>query len=553
MLVVVTGMSLGCGDVSFVPSPYTPQDVDLVYSAQEDITVVRWRISSSVSDDPDLRFQILGAAGFQDIDFSQSVFQGGGTPCGDGVGSCFQYVLRGRYGTFKGGRPVQAVHARYGSFSGAIARIDSVTQTLSVDSFFHSGNQVVTVNISDQVAAQGPYSYPRAYTRGMWATNGLCVSDSAPDGVSFSPLDPTTDSFAPDTQPDGQLTASGIYCVGVSPVPHDAGAAALAETRIATRPEVVTLHQTYVPPVVKSPVVYQIVLDLDIPIPDRCASSSQQIEALVDKYMSYSGHGSVAVKKLPTVYLAGADPNVAQSSANCVQKNDAKLDASTMADAVMQEVTRHPEEFQQFHFFFFDNLNSPLFQPLVDSLSAFFGALETAPAPYQLRTLSWLFNPGLGQANPPNPTWSMTPSWQAADDPSFEQLLASYAMQSLPYESQWHDAYTPVPLLSADDAMKYDGAQIKICQSAPFVIAADVTSGYEFFTPSWEVMASDPPGYVVWLPTQQQTPFSSFVQASASVDYQICTRYCDNHPYVSAAGTGETSWTASNSCAETSD
>src|SRR5262249_18712225 len=120
MLLVVTGMGLGCGDVSFVPSPYTPQDVDLVYSAQEDITVVRWRISSTVAADPNLQFQILGAAGFEPIDFSQSLFPGGGTACGDGTGSCFQYVVRGRYTTFKGGRPIQALHATLGTFSGAI-------------------------------------------------------------------------------------------------------------------------------------------------------------------------------------------------------------------------------------------------------------------------------------------------------------------------------------------------------------------------------------------------------------------------------------------------
>jgi hypothetical protein len=554
VFLLLIAMAGGCGDVSFVPSPYTPQDVDLVYSAQEDITVVRWRISSTVPADPDLRFQILGAAGFDDVDFSQSVFPGGGTLCGDGVGSCFQYVVRGRYGTLKDGRPIQAVHARYGSFSGGIAQAHSVPQTLALVSFFHSGNQNVTVNITDQVASQGPYNYPRGYVQGMWPTNGLCVSDSAPDGVSFSPLDPTTDSFPPDTRAtNGQLTDSGIYCVGISPVPGDAGAAALAETRIATRPEVVTLHQTFSPPVVQSPVIYQIVLDLDIPIPDRCASTRQKIEALVDKYMSYTGNGAVAVKKLPTLYLAGDDPNAANGSANCVQTNDAKLDASAMADAVMQEVTSHPEEYQQFHFFFFDNLNAPLLQPMVDSLSAFLSALETAPAPYQLRTLSWLFNPGLGQANPPNPTWTMTPSWQAAEDPSFEQLLASYAMQSLPYRSQWQDPSAPVPLLSADDAMTYDGAQIKICSSAPYVFPVDVTSGSEFFTPSWAVKAADPPGYLVSLPTQQQTPFTSFVQASASVDYQICTRYCDNHPYVSTAGMGESSWTDSTTCAETKD
>src|SRR5438045_5320494 len=35
----------GCGEVHFVPSPYTPQDVGLIYSSQEPITVVRWRVS----------------------------------------------------------------------------------------------------------------------------------------------------------------------------------------------------------------------------------------------------------------------------------------------------------------------------------------------------------------------------------------------------------------------------------------------------------------------------------------------------------------------------
>src|SRR5579863_6115270 len=206
MLLLATGTAPGCGDVSFVPSPYTPQDVDLVYSAQEDITVVRWRIASTVATDPDLKFQILGASGFQNIDFSQSVFPGGGTACGDGIGSCFQYVLRGRYTTFAEGRPVQALHSLYGSFSGAIAKVDSLPQTLTVASFFHSGNQLVTVNVTDQVAAQGPYVYPRSYTRGMWPTNGLCVSDSAPAGVSFSALDPTTDGFPPDSP----LTDSGF-------------------------------------------------------------------------------------------------------------------------------------------------------------------------------------------------------------------------------------------------------------------------------------------------------------------------------------------------------
>jgi hypothetical protein len=545
----MTGIGVGCGDVSFVPSPFTPQNVDLVYSSQEDITVVRWRISSTVPADPDLRFQILGVEGFHDIDFSQSLYPGGGIACTDGQGSCFQFVLRGRYGTWNKGRPVQAVHSLYGVLPGAIAQETPVAQTLTVASFFHTGNQQVTVNIADQVAAptNQPYLYPRSFDHSMWPTNGLCVSDSAPDGVSFLPLDPTTDGFAPDSP----LTDSGIYCVAVRPVPNDAGAAAVAQTRIATLPEVVTLHQTFAPPVEQSPVIYQIVFDLQIPLPDRCTSALQTIESLVDKYMN-KGNATVPVTKLPTLNLA-VDPHGTDASANCNQQ-DGPLPASDMADAVMQAVTSYPEQYQQFHFLFFDNLDAPLSGQLTDSLSTFFQALQTPPTGYNLRTVSWLFNPGLAAYNSPTPTWSMTqPPWQAADDPSFEKTLAMYVMQNLPYESQTHDPSTPVALLSPDDAVADDGDQIKICSSAPAVIPVDVTSGNEFFGPSWAVKASDPPGYLVDLHPNASASYGSFVQVGATVDYQICSRYCDNHPYVSTAGPGQSSWSASYACAGTTD
>lgn len=553
MLLAMTGIGVGCGDVSFVPSPFTPQNVDLVYSSQEDITVVRWRISSTVPADPDLQFQILGVRGYQPIDFLQSVYPGGGIACTDGEGSCFQYVLRGRYSAWKGGRPIQAVHSLYGVLPGAKAQVTPVAQTLAVASFFHTGNQQVTVNITDQVAAPSnePYLYPRGYDHSMWPTNGLCVSDSAPDGVSFLPLDPSTDGFAPDKQPDGHLTDSGIYCVAVRPVPNDDGGAAVAQTRIETLPEVVTLHQTFAPPVELSPVIYQIVLDLQIPLADRCTSAIQTIESLVDKYMN-KGNATVPVTKLPTLNLA-VDPHGTDASANCNQQ-DGPLPASDMADAVMQVVTSYPEHYQQFHFLFFDNLDAPLSGPLTDSLSTFFSALQTAPTGYNLRTVSWLFNPGLAAYNSPTPTWSMTqPPWQAADDPDFEKNLALYAMQNLPYESQTHDPSTPVALLSTDDAMADDGDQIKICQSAPAVIPVDVNSGSEFFGPSWSVKAADPPGYLVNLNPSASAAYGSFVQVSATVDYQICSRYCDNHPYVSTAQQGQSSWSGSYACAETTD
>ena len=69
-----------------------------------------------------------------------------------------------------------------------------------------------------------------------------------------------------------------MYCVATRPIPADGGDAAVAQTKVATLPEVMTASRSSTPPVERSPIIYQIVLDLEIPVPDRCADVIQKIE-----------------------------------------------------------------------------------------------------------------------------------------------------------------------------------------------------------------------------------------------------------------------------------
>ena len=554
VLLAVAVLSVGCGDVLFVPSPYTPQNVDLVYSAQEDISIVRWRISSTAQPGEDLYFQILGDDGYTTIDFSHSLFPGGGSACADGVGACFQYVVPGQYPVGRFPRPIRAVHATYGTLPGELANAKTEAETLSVSPFFHINNDLVYAGLTDLVAYDSVYVYPRGYDRTMWSTIGLCVSDSPPATVSFSPLDSTSYGFAPDLP----LSESGIYCVGIRPTPSDGGTLdssgcldggycpRVAQGRVATQPQLTDMHQTFVPPVEQSPVIYQIVLDLEIPVAERCTSSLATIESLVDKYMHMT---TVPVVKLPTLNLA-TNSAATGGSTNCAQGGAGRtLAATDMAQAVLRQVSSFPQTHQQFHFFYFNNLDAPLPTTLTDSLYSLFNGL-TAPPPYDLWTFSWLFNPGFASAT--GPSWWMTTAWQAAndDDPTLERTLAMYAAQSLPYTSQTYDQSVPVPLLSAADVAKYDGGFFKICDSSPY---AQPASSHPPYYPlsgdgAWLIKASDPPGYFVTLPQQIAVPGASFTKASASIDFQVCSAYCD-HPYVSTAGTGETSWETSPLCA----
>jgi hypothetical protein len=565
VLLALTVLSTGCGDVLFVPSPYTPQKVELVYSAQEDITMVRWRISSTARGD-DLHFQILGENDDQPIDFSHSFFPGGASTCADGDGgTCFQYVRRGVYPVARFPHPVIAVHATYGTLPGELATPRTEDQTLGVDPFFHLTNDQVYVSLTDTVAFEPPYVYPRSYDRTMWPTKGLCVSEVLATSVSFSPLDTETYGFPPDLP----LSDTGFYCVGVRPTPSDGGASVLdehgclpsgycpvvAQGRVATVPEVTNMQQTFVPPIEQSPVIYQIVLDLEIANTDRCPLQLQTIESLVDEYMHKT---TVPVKKLPTINLA-TNPDATGGSPNCAQVGEGrKLPATDMADAVLQAVSSFPQTHQQFHFLYFNNQSFTLPKTLTTSMQALFDGL-TAPAPYDLQTISWLFNPPPYLAGATGPNWSISTAWQDAQDPSFETALAMHVAQNLPYTSQTYDSSVPVPLLSSAEAAAYDGGFFKICASSPRVQAAYTSpaeglsgngygSDYGSGPWAWAIKASDPPGYFVDLPQAISVPGPSFTTASASVRFQLCTAYCD-HPFESTNGTGATSWMASPLCA----
>jgi len=560
VLLAVAVAFVGCGDVLFVPSPYTPQNVELIYSPQEDISIVRWRISSTAAPGEDLYFQILGDDGYQTIDFSQSLFPGGTSTCADGDGgSCFQYVVRGH---FQLGKlpPVRAVHATYGTLPGELATPRTEEQTLGVDPFFHLTNDQVYVSLTDTVAFEPPYVYPRSYDRTMWPTKGLCVSDVVPTGVSFSPLDTQTYGFPPDLP----LSDTGIYCVGVRPTPRDPGASALdndgcsssgycppvAQGRVATVPQLTNMQQSFVPPVEQSPVVYQLVLDLEIPNADRCTLALQTIESLVDKYMHKT---TVPVRKLPTINLA-TNPNATGGSPGCAQVGDGRtLPVTDIADAVLQLVSTFPEKHQQFHFIYFNNQKFTLPKTMTDSLQALWNGL-TAPPPYDLTTISWLFNPFPFPAAATGPDWLMSTDWQSYEDPSFEPALAMYVAQWFPYTSQTYDQGAPVPLLSPADAVAFDGGFFKICASSPYAQAAYTSPPeplYGGYGNNWAfpIKASDPPGYIVNLPQVISAPGPSFTAARAAVRFQLCSAYCD-HPFESTNGTGATSWMTSPLCAE---
>jgi hypothetical protein len=529
-VVSLTTAAAGCGDVHFIPAPFTPQNVELVYSEQEHLTIVRWRVDAAPSSE--VRFEMLGPDGYQPIDFSRSVFAGGVNACGDDQGSCAQYVVRGHYpqqATVSQFRPIRAVHELYGELPGATAKPKTIDETFSMKSFFNFKNDPVFVNLTDAVADYGPYKFPRPFERAMWTTAGLCLADTLPDGVVFAPLD-----LPKGIPPDRPLSAAGLYCVAIRPMPADGGATAMVQARIATLPEVVTAKQVLTPPVEVSPIIYQVILDLEIPVADRCASAMAEIERLTGKYMR---GGGAAIRKLPTINL----------SPGCKQVTQRTVAAADIADTVKQTIATFTEIHHQYHFMYFNNLDGPLPAQLTQSLKDLFVALDGPPPGYELRTIPWLFSPPTTMIS--DLPWMPT-AWKAFDDPTFEVQLADYTESTLPFRTQLHRADIPVPLLSPEDVESYAGRPIKICTSSPLITPVSTAGPYPFpiFDATWPIKTDDPPAYLVGLLEQVVVPDNSFVTSTARVTYQICTSYCTDHGYVDDSGHGHESWAEDPTC-----
>lgn len=519
-----------CGEVHFVPSPYTPVNVEVLYAAQEDVSLIRWRLGST-EPLPDTAFELLRDGAYAAIDFSRSVFPGGVNRCSDGRGSCAQLVVRGRYALDPALPPVRAVHTRFGVLPGGVAQAKTIAETLRVQSHFSPRNDAVFVSMDDRVATDGPYDFPRAYERTIWPTTGLCLSDVIPDGTVFTPVD--ANAFAPPTP----LTETGLYCVGARPLPADGGARVLAQARVATSPEIVNGRQTFMPPVEKAPVMYQLILDLEIPVPDRCASALAAIDARVRTAFE---RAKVRVVQMPTINLATGD------ASGCAQTSTRSFDSTAAAQAVKELVVRASEVHHRFHVLYFNNLDAPLPDTLVHSFEGLFGALTT-PDERDLQTIAWMFNPGGAQIS--GLPWTTTSSWQTADDPALEDMLIDYADKNLPYTTQIFDPSVPVRLMTAGEAQQYPGALVKICLSSPPVQPSYHGARSIPSVSSWPVDPAEPPAYLVNLAPQIGVPAPVFVQDSVTVVYQICRRYCVDHPYVSADGDGVLSWTGSTACA----
>jgi hypothetical protein len=537
---IVCGAS-ACGNVQFVAAPFAPRHIDVFYSQQEDVTVIRWRMSAGAPD-PAVTYELSdGKGGWQSIDFAASAFPGGVAPCGDGDGICAQMVLPGDYEPpADGSTPVRSRNPTYDVSPG-----DSTTHeiyvipTLSINAGFTRSNQMVKVSIDDKIGGDTHYVFPRPLQRSIWDRHGVCVPGFFPPEAQFAPVDGLSKPW-PAPSP---LSDSGRYCASVHAQPTSGATGADYQIAIDTVPEVVDADQPpYMVPTEMTPFTYQIVLDLSIPVADRCREAMDKIESNVAKAFGPQ------LRMLPTIDLSAIDPQTGMPGPPCRQSPYRALDAAGVAQQIKLAAASWPEQHQRYYMLYFNNLRAQLPDSLTRSFDDFTQTIVTPPPPGDFQAFLWpwgptemtsSYSPWLEQSQPPPQVWT------AADDPTFLMQLQGYAATQLPLISEIQDPMKPVPLLSSADAQQYDGGFIRLCtisitplQDTGLEMVGHDADGKVTVLPTadqYAVKKDDPPAYLLELPKVWAVPDIGFSPHTAQIHYEICTRYCD-HPFVAESG-----------------
>jgi len=541
---------LGCGNVRFIDAPYAPREIVVAYSEQEDVTVIRWHLGAE-KPTSDARFELLEADGdWHPVDFSTSVFTGGMVACGDHRGVCVQLVLAGRYDPPPGPTILRAFHPDYGMNPGNLPATRSDAKTLMLKASFQRGNTMLTTTISDAIGGDPIYHFPRPYERSVWERHALCVPGFHPADAVFAAAGAQAAQLWPGPSP---LSTDGHYCAAVRPV-TTAGAPGFDESiAVDTLPEVTDGDHIYTAPTEITPFSYKIVLDLSIPVADRCGEAMDLIEQTVAQAVG----GVSPLRELPTVDLS-TETEPGTDAVPCHQWPLRKIDGVGISQEVKREAAGWPEQHQRFFMLYFNNLRAALPDGLTSSFDDFRTAFSTPPPAVDLQDRIWAFAPD--EALFSYGGWTSTTAWLSASDQSFDDGLKQFAKNGLPLISEVHDASKPVPILDAGDAQHLDGGLIRLCEvsvnpggpgTALQPVQHDANGNLVSIplgTAQWPVVASDPPAYLLTLPAVETVPKPGFSPHQAEIRYEVCTRYCD-HAYVAESGMAvPTGWIGSPLC-----
>lgn len=513
-----------CGVVTFVPSPYAPRELSVVYSEQEDVTVLRWKLGARVDPD-DVRFELVIDGQWAAIDFDEAPFPSGDYDCANAT--CFQVSRRGRYEVPAEGIVLRSLHEHHGMLAAGPVALETLSDSLEFHPRFRAGNATVALAIEDALSPSGT-SVRRRFRWHLVESATPCAPSTAFEGVTEGV------EVVPFDERPSEL---GRYCATLEPVANDERGVVRIAAEAFTHPELEAVTHTYVAPFEEAPVYVQVIVDLEIPNEERCLATVARVQEQLKPLLAHGPGGGHAVEP---IWLAESD------GIKCRQNAAAALDVPSIVEAMKQYVAQHApgRHGAAIVFVYLSNLTIPMNDWTAFSLLSL---VESFRVEQHATAALWAISSSPSSIEPVE-GFVLQTSWTSPFDKSFEDLVKSYDRARFPVRSSLHDDQALLPLVDAGSVGATD-VVFKLCGATPKIRLNRGTKPLPLNETIMPVSPGEPIWFRVDFDRRRWIDASLWIDQTVTIRYELCRRWC-THPFESASGAALAKWTSEAECRE---
>ncbi len=508
--------SWSCSFTEFEISPYTPRGVDIVYSQQEDLTFVVWRMGDVVDFDR-VHFEINLDGQFHSLELSDAPFASEPYEC-DRLYWCVQYQIPGQWTPPPHQPPLRAIDARHGIFRATAPRIYEVETTFDIDPVGVDNNRSARPELFDWFDEEN-VPIRRTFQWGLvpsTAGDPPCT-DRAPEQWS------TLSSRVSLPQDWMDLTP----CMAVRPLrsdrPGDEVRRPLIEGAMLYTEEVDRLL-----PEIEHPIMVVFLVDLEVVNETRC---QQIVDAIGGQIFTTLDEEEITYRELgiyrPTE--PGGDPY-----SGCNQREGSRYPVNEI-QVRADQVAATFEEPSTLLIVYLNNLHLPPSAAKSEDLDALLHEQDEEDNPQLFRwaigsnTVSDAFD------------WDDVNPWAPIEDENFMPSIESTVKYNFPLKSTDFDGEDSIPLFRPNAAQSPQHFRLCTFSPAPVLVGLPPLAPQPALADTWPWSDEQQPELYFDIPPQLFELNSYFRETEVTGVYEVCDAFCDR-PFENRTGQLRDSW-----------
>lgn len=555
---VITAVIGGCSFVEFEPSPYAPRQVDIVYSAQERMTFIFWRIDDSV-DPEEVRFELFDPdfKEWRALKLSDAPYPAAPRTCGGET--CFQYQLRGQLkwtalsedsegagrGTDPRSRALRSITEDGVIFGALDLRQREADQSFNVNPIAINQNISFDPRRFDLFADLG-LTLIRRYEWRLAESSAQRRVEHVASRCALEGTGPWT-SLSQTILPEGWT--SQAHCLEARPIERaDQG----VKVVVPMPPSAVLypLDDAYSPPEQTPLTLFLSLSDLLIRSKQRCALLQREIiQTLREEFQDRVPRG----RRLDLGDWFPTTPLDEVSYEDCDQPFDRIYPTSQITDLIKEAILEDGQDDTVVFLLYLNNSDEALPDQTASTMEQLLTELFALPD----TRIELLFITGTGllrsAVNYPSSARGQTIPWQAREVTPFDDLMEEIGALYFPYRTAlFYSGMTTIPVPNPPRGVDPD--RFKICALSPDTLISVITEGAGTFSVgqrsgiySYPWGGPTSPELMIDLFEQFRIPKFEYYRERVLMKYELCSQFCD-FPFRAKSGIDYLDWSAERRC-----